>query len=78
MISYEITCFVNYKYIDRKVDLYNHKGYAKAYLIPFYTLLFYYNRSLQSMNLCKKVRIIRFLFILQSNHLSQNCHTQKC
>ena len=32
----------------------------------------------ERMNLCKKVRIIRFLFILQSNHLSQNCHAQKC
>ena len=30
MISYKITCFVNYKYIDRKVYLYNHKGYTNA------------------------------------------------
>lgn len=37
MISYEITCFINYKYIDRKVYLYNHKGYANAKFIPFYT-----------------------------------------
>lgn len=35
MISYEITCFVNYKYIDRKVYLYIIKGMQR--LISFHS-----------------------------------------
>ena len=44
MISYEITCFINYKYIDRKV-------YVLRFKIPFYK-----REGSEFINECKYMR----------------------